>query len=117
MRPNKPYSIIFGTKWGTGEAVTLPLSQLRHCHLMGMTGYGKSSLMKSIAVQHISQGGCISILDPAGDISYDIMRRLVATGFYEKYPDAFERFIYLDIQRADDERRYLPFNILASDYS
>lgn len=115
-RAMKPYSIVLGRNWKTGGAVTLPLSQLTHGHLMGMTGYGKSSLMKSIVVQHISQGGCVSILDPAGDISYDVMRRLVATGFYEKHPDAFERFVYLDIQRADNEQRYLPFNILSSDY-
>ncbi len=116
MRPNKPYSIVLGTKWRSGEAVTLPLSELTHGHLMGTTGYGKSSLLESICVQLITQGVGVSLLDVGGDLSYNIMRRLVATGFYEQHSDAFTRFVYLDVPRANAEQRFLPFNILAGDY-
>jgi hypothetical protein len=116
VHPNKPYSIILGSKWGTGEAVALPLSHLTHMHCMGRTGYGKTSLLESICVQCILQGVGVSLLDPGGDFSHRVLRQLVAAGFYEKHPDAFERFVHLDVARAAKQDRYFAMNVLAGDY-
>jgi energy-coupling factor transporter ATP-binding protein EcfA2 len=99
-----------------GEAVELPLDKLTHMHLIGTTGFGKSTLMVLLAVQLILKGYGVAVVDPAGDISRRILITLLQLGFFRDNPDAFERFVYLDVVRAAREQKYLAFNILGGDY-
>ena len=98
------------------ELITLPLDRLTHTHLIGKTGAGKTTLMVSLAAQLIAEGAGVAVIDPAGDISRRILIQLINIGFFARNPDAFERFIYLDVVRAAREQQYLAFNILAGDY-
>ena len=49
---------------------------LRHLHLLGPTGVGKSTLMASLALQDIEQGRGVVVVDPKGDLVDDIARRI-----------------------------------------
>jgi energy-coupling factor transporter ATP-binding protein EcfA2 len=99
-----------------GEAVELPFDKLTHMHLIGTTGFGKSTLMVLLAVQLILKGYGVAVVDPAGDISRRILITLLQLGFFQNNLDAFERFVYLDVVRAAREQKYLAFNILGGDY-
>lgn len=50
--------------------------RLRHMHLIGGTGLGKSTLLKSMIVQDIEQGNGLALLDPHGDLVDDILSRI-----------------------------------------
>src|SRR5262245_12328078 len=103
-----PYQLIFGKRLlrGSkgavvrGEPIAVPLDKLTSMYFKGKTGAGKSSLMAQIGYSLIWQKVGFGLIDPTGDVSGKILRRLVATGFYDKVPDAFERFLYLDIGTA-----------------
>jgi len=49
---------------------------LRHLHLLGPTGVGKSTLMASLALQDIEQGRGVVVIDPKGDLVDDIAHRI-----------------------------------------
>jgi len=49
---------------------------LRHLHLLGPTGVGKSTLMASLALQDIEHGRGVVVIDPKGDLVDDIARRI-----------------------------------------
>lgn len=44
----------------------------RHCAIWGKSGVGKSTLLKSICVQHIRAGGGLTVIDPHGDLVDDL---------------------------------------------
>jgi hypothetical protein len=99
-----------------GELLSLPLLQLTHAHYRGMTGQGKSSLLAFLAASLIQQGVPVILLDPAGDLSRQVLGMLLETGFFDDYADAMEHVLYLDLQTAHEQRRYLPMNVLAGKY-
>ncbi len=47
--------------------------RLGHIYVIGKTGVGKSTLLKSMALQDINRGNGICILDPHGDTATDLM--------------------------------------------
>ena len=47
--------------------------RLRHLHLIGSTGSGKSNLMKNLIVQDMNNGQSITVLDPHGDLVDDVI--------------------------------------------
>jgi hypothetical protein len=49
---------------------------LRHLHLLGPTGVGKSTLMAHLALDDISRGRGVVVIDPKGDLVDDILARL-----------------------------------------
>jgi energy-coupling factor transporter ATP-binding protein EcfA2 len=53
----------------------------RHLYLVGKTGTGKSTLLKSIFLQLVAQGQGVALLDPHGDLAEELLdllpRRLV----------------------------------------
>jgi len=50
--------------------------RLRHVHLLGPTGYGKSTLMVNMIVQDLEAGyGCV-VLDPKGDLVQSVLERI-----------------------------------------
>ncbi len=64
---------------GTEKLVTISTSQrLRHTHLIGATGTGKSTLLHSMIVQDIKQGNGIAVLDPHGDLIENILEYIPA---------------------------------------
>lgn len=49
---------------------------LHHLHLLGPTGVGKSTLMAHLALQDISEGRGVVVIDPKGDLVADIASRI-----------------------------------------
>lgn len=59
---------------GKEKLVTVSVNQrLRHTHLIGATGTGKSTLLHSMIVQDIKQGNGVAVLDPHGDLIESIL--------------------------------------------
>lgn len=69
-----------------GEAVTErhrrvalePSAALRHLHVLGPSGVGKSTLLANLALQDIAAGHGVVVIDPKGDLVTDIARRVPA---------------------------------------
>lgn len=55
-----------------------PESALRHLHVMGPTGTGKSTLLANLALQDIAAGRAVVVVDPGakGDLVRDILDRI-----------------------------------------
>lgn len=51
-------------------------SRLRHTHILGVTGVGKSTLLVNMALNDIAIGNGCAIFDPHGDIVEDILNRI-----------------------------------------
>lgn len=66
-----------------GHATTSPArpvalsaaDSLRHLHLLGPTGVGKSNLMAQLALQDIAASRGVAVIDPKGDLIDDILAR------------------------------------------
>ena len=52
---------------------------LRHLHLIGPTGVGKSTLMANLALQDIAAGRGVVVIDPKGDLVDGILARTDAS--------------------------------------
>lgn len=50
--------------------------RLRHLHLIGPTGTGKSTLLAQMALQDIARGQGVVVIDPKGDLVRDIAARI-----------------------------------------
>jgi hypothetical protein len=60
---------------GVERIATLSASQrLKHMHLIGATGTGKSTLLQSCIVQDIMLGNGVAVLDPHGDLIESILQ-------------------------------------------
>lgn len=55
-----------------------PLDRLRHAHLIGPTGSGKSWLLANLIGQDIAAGSGVVVLDPKGDLTHDVLDRVPA---------------------------------------
>lgn len=55
-----------------------PSDRLRHLHLIGPTGSGKSTLIAQLVLQDIAAGHGIVVIDPKGDLVSDIAARVPA---------------------------------------
>ena len=77
---------------------------LRHLHVVGPTGVGKSTLLAGLITQDMAAGRGVVVLDPKGDLVSDVLDRVPAgrTG----------DVIVLD---ATDDERPVGLNLLASD--
>lgn len=54
---------------GQEQLVSVPTSlRLKHTHVIGATGTGKSTLLLSMIAQDMQQGNGLSVLDPHGDL-------------------------------------------------
>jgi hypothetical protein len=85
--------------------------QAYHGAIFGASGSGKSKLLQSIFLQHLSKGHGVGLIDPHADLALDILKSLIASGFFRK-ADAFDRLIFLDFANG----AFVPFNVLNQSY-
>lgn len=74
---NGPYRL--GENYHQGEHTSVFVddeARLRHMHVIGSTGVGKSTLLVNMALQDAATGNGFSILDPHGDLIDDVLSRL-----------------------------------------
>jgi energy-coupling factor transporter ATP-binding protein EcfA2 len=50
--------------------------RLGHIYVIGKTGVGKSTLLKSMAMQDINRGNGLCVIDPHGDIAAELVARI-----------------------------------------
>lgn len=64
---------------GREHAVALsPLDSLRHLHLIGATGTGKSTAMLNLIVRDMQAGRAVVVVEPKGDLIADVLERVPA---------------------------------------
>lgn len=74
---NKEYLIGINTHSGIDTAVTYNVGdRLKHVHIIGATGTGKSTLMANLILQDIKKEIGVVLFDPHGDLVDDIMCRI-----------------------------------------
>jgi len=59
-------------------SVDLGKAQLRHAWLLGKSGTGKSTLLRNIIVEAIRNGCGLAVIDPHGDLVYDVFNYIPA---------------------------------------
>jgi type IV secretory pathway VirB4 component len=85
--------------------------QAYHAAIFGASGSGKSKLLQSVFLQHLAKGHGVGLIDPHADLALDILKSLIASGFFRK-AEAFDRLIFLDFANGS----YVPFNVLNQPY-
>jgi hypothetical protein len=63
--------LLLGSNEHAGQSVEVRLSpelRMRHCHIIGATGTGKSTLLFNLIRQSIENGEGVAVLDPHGDL-------------------------------------------------
>lgn len=89
---------------GGARAVALSLDlRMRHTHVVGVSGTGKSTLLLQMVVQDMQAGHGLAVLDPHGDLVDELLCRV---------PESRESDVVL-VDPADLERP-VPFNVLAA---
>lgn len=73
----QPFILGINSHLGKETQVTLSDQfRLRHMHVIGGTGTGKSTLLLNMIVQDVEQGRGITVLDPHGDLIEDILTHI-----------------------------------------
>ncbi len=73
------HELVLGTNTHAGVTRTVSLSteqRLRHMHLVGASGTGKSTLLLSLLVQDMEQGNGFALIDPHGDLVEQVLARV-----------------------------------------
>ena len=71
---NSSYSIGINEHYGICQTIGLSLEErLRHLHVIGSTGSGKSNLLTHLIKQDIDKGNGICVIDPHGDLIESII--------------------------------------------
>jgi hypothetical protein len=63
--------LLLGNNEHAGETVSVrltPEQRVRHCHIIGASGTGKSTLLFNLIRQDIEKGEGVAVLDPHGDL-------------------------------------------------
>ncbi len=71
------HDFILGTNFHQGQEKTISLSssqRLKHTHVIGATGTGKSTFLLNCIVQDINLGHGLAVLDPHGDLIESILQ-------------------------------------------
>ncbi|MDP2705515.1 MAG: type IV secretion system DNA-binding domain-containing protein [bacterium] len=100
------HNLVLGENVHLGETrmVTLNSNQrVRHTHVIGASGTGKSTLLLNLILQDIRNGEGIAVLDPHGDLVNTILEHIPE--------ERFEDVIVLD---PSDEEYAIGFNILSA---
>jgi hypothetical protein len=56
-----------------------PLDSLRHLHVVGPTGTGKSTLLLNLIAQDMAAGRAVVVIEPKGDLIESVLERIPAT--------------------------------------
>lgn len=73
------HPFVLGENIHAGHATPVTLSQeqrTQHCHLIGASGTGKSTLLINLILQDIRQGEGLAVLDPHGDLIDELLGRI-----------------------------------------
>lgn len=97
----------------------VPVTQLRlsekeqayHAAIFGTSGSGKSKMLQSVFLQHVSRNHGVGLVDPHSDLGLDVIKYLISQKFFLK-AESFERLIYLDFANG----AFVPFNVLNQPY-
>jgi Type IV secretion-system coupling protein DNA-binding domain len=74
---NQKYILGINNHNGTTNQVSLnDEARLRHTHIIGATGVGKSTLIANMMFEDINNGNGCTLIDPHGDIVEDILDRI-----------------------------------------
>lgn len=71
--------LLLGESIHRGVAIPIrlaPAERLRHVHVLGASGTGKSTLLLSMVLQDINDGRGAAVLDPHGDFVEDVLARI-----------------------------------------
>ena len=96
--------LVIGNNLHAGLSRPIALSEeqrLRHTHIVGVSGTGKSTLLMQMLVADMEQGHGLAVLDPHGDLIDELLCRV---------PESRQNDVVL-VDPADVERP-VPFNIL-----
>jgi type IV secretory system conjugative DNA transfer VirD4/TraG family protein/type IV secretion system coupling TraD/TrwB family protein len=77
--PHSPEGVLLGENLHHGRVlpVLLPAElRLRHLHVIGASGTGKSTLLLDLISQDIASGRGVGVLDPHGDLIEEILGRI-----------------------------------------
>ena len=80
-----------------------PEARVRHMHLVGVSGTGKSTLLFNLIRQDIESGAGVAVLDPHGDLVQDILAIIP--------PERIKDVVLVD---PSDEEYPVGFNILSA---
>lgn len=72
---------VVGESTWPGKPRPLALSMedsLRHLHVLGPTGVGKSTLLLGLIEQDMAAGGSVVVIEPKGDLIHDVLARVPA---------------------------------------
>ena len=75
-KPTGDSKYIIGQNEHAGMLRTVALNEqqrLKHIHVIGSTGTGKSTLLKNLIAQDIRNGNGIAVIDPHGDLIDDLL--------------------------------------------
>lgn len=114
-RRSSPARLHLGTHgaWWARRSLTLtPQDARHHCHVLGVSGSGKSRFLAHWYLTLLKAGFAATFIDPHGDTARLILTHLLAEGYFDQ-PGSRDRLFYLDIPAAARQGRFLPFNLLA----
>ncbi|TAK28852.1 MAG: DUF87 domain-containing protein [Chloroflexota bacterium] len=93
--------------------LSLTVEQIKtHAHVIGVSGSGKSRFLAGLFLSMLENGLPATLIDPHGDLARLVLAHLVRKGVYRD-PKAHERIIYLDLPAAEQNARFIPYNVLA----
>ena len=98
--------VFLGVNEHAGQSTEVWLSdeqRVRHMHIIGGTGTGKSTMLFNLIRQDLENGNGCAVLDPHGDL-VDRLLGVIP-------PERFEDVVLLD---PSDEQFIVPFNILSA---
>lgn len=72
-----------------------------HWHTIGKPGMGKSKLIEGVCLGMTQRQLGYTLIDPHGTSAKEILKSLVALGYFRKVKDAYDRFLYFEMKNDD----------------